>query len=761
MEPFLDKVLGRFSSRDAHRYKSYLKKYIDWCSTHGLVVNFDNSLKDRNVWGSVRRIHWFLQDIWRAKEIVSASEMKSMVNCFRLISEESLGEMGLDNWYMDNLTLLYEQSGNLNSAANAKTRFETVCVNIWNAVTPSLNEKYFKTCLDKVKWLLDFQLNYYLNASLEERRVWTLGDLEISDKDCVLVIRKQWAILVQDNPLYCPLFALAVYLHLRFYGVTKQYRGDGFPDLSENGNWHSFPIIRGKSLTKFPRMETMGNYYPAVFQYCQLPYKKRLYFQTRVDEPVFPSTEETVGDEESECFVQHVGRDFILGMNKYPIDSEWPAVDFSDDVLMMQLFPDIERYEKVANSQQIVAVMRLLRKVMFRGIPVLYNYFPSHDLFQHAMFQRPQFIAHLNAKDNINPMPVPLNLLVEGKNQLDSVYGSSMRSTSVGEEFAQNRHQEHHQLSTIKTENATDNSDLRKDTLQFVKDQTLSNFTILLQLLSRLFDKLETKRSSKQMIHSELETLHTTLKRKISSLDSIPTASTKETDENESVKRQKLAPSPNYGDDESDGEDDEDIDLEDLHSMVQQLVQRHVTQSTDYIIDKVRNEIRTEIRDIVKDEIVAHLSSASEAPQRKQSRRKSHIQDEMDTNSPQPDKDIIFMIDPNIDTIEAVVLEWFTPNPKYQDECIHSMNKKYGKTWRVASNQETLYKSRKIIVEFYIHLVNDLNIDRHKAVDHCEHMRGASMLSDFSLWLKKYKRTHNNKFPTITNNDQGQKYDST
>ncbi|AEY98007.1 FAFR323Wp [Eremothecium gossypii FDAG1] len=728
MELQLDRAFSRFSSRDVHRYKSYVKQYLEWCRERGLDVE---SCSAAELWGSARRLHWFLQSKW-GSGIESVAEMKSVVNCIQLLGRELATGAQLDKAYIDNVVRLHECTSVLHENGALRGQFEKICVNVWNVRTPSLKEKYFKTCLDKVKWLLDYQLNYYTNAALDERKTWVLKDFEVAE-EAVLVVRRRWAVLPQPHPLFCPLFTLAVYLHLRFYGVKKQYRGDGFPDLSRPDLWEELPIIRGKSLTKFPRVETLGNYYPAVFQYCQLPYKKRLYFQGRLEEPVFPAMNDDASGLDEQYFVKGVGRDFILGMNRYRLQDKFPSIEIPDDPVLYELFPDLDRFETEQTARPFVQMMILLRKVMFRSLPVLYSCFPEHDLFQDPIFKKPQFIAYLNAADSLCDVSVPLHLLVEPPSTTHATASAAPAVTQTSAPAAPNG-----SVAPVQQAANPPDADLRKDTLQFVKDQTLSNFTILIQLLSKLFEKVETRKSNKLMIRSELDALHSTLKRKISSLDALPAAP--HDDERPTKKHKSSSPQDisNLSDlDDQSAGDDEPDDVEELQQLVQQLVQRQVTQASQYILDKVRSDIR----DIIREELAslgrAYPSPAAD-PKPAPAEPRSH-------KGPP-----VFRLQSDLATIEEIILEWFTPNPSFDDECVHSMNKKYGKAWRTNSGQEPIYKSRKVIVEFYIHLVNDLGIDRHDAVDHCERLKASQTPLEFSQWLKTYKQTHGNCFPNIT-----------
>lgn len=740
MDSRFDRVLARFSSRDSHRYKTYIRRYLEWNEKHGVNMDQDGQ---KDIWKNARRMHWFVQEQWRIQEVNSVSDLKSMFNCFRLVGKEILGGESADGSYLDNLVLLYEFASSID-VQNDRIRFERVSVNMWNNKTPSLNERYFKTGLDKVKWLLDFQINHYTNSALEERRTWTLGDVEVGEGS-LLIVQRRWAITMQENAFLCPLFALAVYLYLRFYGIKKQYRGDGFPELSDGASWQDLPIIRGKSLRKFPRMETLGNYYPAVFQYCQLPYKKRLYFQARADEPIFPEISDNTGDEDDSCFVKHVGRDFILGMNRHSLLGILPSVeDVADDILLQHLFPSVRQYEDVESAQQFVKVINLLRNVLYKSLPILYRAFPDHDLFQDSLFQTPQFIAYLNSDENPGTTSL-INLdhvLLEGGNSAKPDVKLVSHTPLADPPSLQPSHNVDHKptSSLVQPQQAPD---LRKETFQFVKDQTLSNFSILLQMLTKVFDKLETKRSNKMQIHFELDALQAMLKRKISSDEFIPRA---EPSENEEIVL-KRARTTTSSASEDFGNNTDDFDIEELQVLVQQLVHRQVTRSTELILDRIRSEVR----DIVREEIASNLASLNVLPpsvdHAVSTQPSANLSDDPDKNPT-----TTFVLNPDINSIEDVILEWFTPNPTYHDECVYSMNKKHGKIWRSTSEQESLYKCRKIIVEFYIHLVNDIHIDRHDAVDHCERLRASGSLKEFSTWLKRYKRTHN-KFPDITINE--------
>ena len=103
----------------------------------------------------------------------------------------------------------------------------------------------------------------------------------------------------------------------------------------------------------------------------------------------------------------------------------------------------------------------------------------------------------------------------------------------------------------------------------------------------------------------------------------------------------------------------------------------------------------------------------------------------------------------DISSIDDVILEWFTPNPDMDNQCVHSMNKTHNKSWRAAF--ESLYKQRKQIVEFYVYLINTVQYDRYKAIDVCNEVMEKHGLSlvEFSKFLKSWKKNHHSTFDGI------------
>lgn len=94
-------------------------------------------------------------------------------------------------------------------------------------------------------------------------------------------------------------------------------------------------------------------------------------------------------------------------------------------------------------------------------------------------------------------------------------------------------------------------------------------------------------------------------------------------------------------------------------------------------------------------------------------------------------------MNPDCSDIKSIILEWFTPNR----ECVHSMNKKYGNKWRLTEPNLSLYRIRKPIVQYYIHLINVENLNKFDALNKLEAVlekhHSVPLLSSFLEKAKK------------------------
>ncbi|CCD26844.1 Cbf2p NDAI_0I02760 [Naumovozyma dairenensis CBS 421] len=108
-----------------------------------------------------------------------------------------------------------------------------------------------------------------------------------------------------------------------------------------------------------------------------------------------------------------------------------------------------------------------------------------------------------------------------------------------------------------------------------------------------------------------------------------------------------------------------------------------------------------------------------------------------------------FQLDETINTIDGIVKEWFQPNPKYNNESIHSLNKSKNKSWRKHVSAE-LYKERKVIVEFVVYLMNEENFERKVAIKACELIRDNKPMSALARLLRDWKRDHRGNFSGLS-----------
>lgn len=103
-----------------------------------------------------------------------------------------------------------------------------------------------------------------------------------------------------------------------------------------------------------------------------------------------------------------------------------------------------------------------------------------------------------------------------------------------------------------------------------------------------------------------------------------------------------------------------------------------------------------------------------------------------------------FHMQPSIDDIQDVILEWFSPNPAMNNECVHSMDNKYGEAWRSRNN--SIYQIRERIVDLYVYLTTIEALDNLQAIAYCKKLQGQMTIEEFSNFLKSYKNNHHNSF---------------
>ncbi|SCU97805.1 LAMI_0F11452g1_1 [Lachancea mirantina] len=810
-EQQLRALADTLAPRTAQQYKLYQTKYIQWCRAQGLVrtpTAQTQQTQTNNVYADVvvtsPLAHWFIlaNYVCAPNASLGPSALRKIFSALRLLYRickiyDPAYPFVLNNEYLEAVVRLHvnAQADQPNHGPSGATPLVTVSANLWSSHAPGLSDKFFRGGLEKLRFLVDFHVQQYWHLQFSDRAQIKMGDLFARD-DVLLSKRnvtveiatsdletksatpatEKLALLAQNAPWACPLVTLAAYFYLRFYGASKRYRGDGFPDLlDEMDEWAHLPLVRGKSLDKYPREETVSNYYAEVFRYCHLPYKRREYFHNRgADNCQYPAL--TADDAtqlhaigkgaQSEYFPDDIPLDFLRQMNRYPLNDapivnrapKMPAVPRS---LEVQIFPEIEEYLRKLEhlserGRKFLEVMLLLRARLLYAMPLINHFFPEHDLFADSIFQTPEFQSYFEETingytlrhelENFNPMP-------------------NFAETHDPGPLA--RPPNSREVLTLPEEAVSDQASvlsyLRDQTFQFVQYQTATNFHMLISLLTKVFEKLETKKSNREYIIHQLNALENTLKNRIAA--SSPQELKKEYELNVHAARLPgEAQSDNSDIDNDQGESpdsqsngDDDAALpEEFHTLVAEIIDFKLRQSTDghfrELARQVDRHLQEQVKTLVRDEIRSQLSQLKGGNYSRDSESQSQLipakrERELSVTDTE---EATFNIQADLNDIEDVILEWFTPNPNQNNYCIHSMNKDFGREWRTKNAAiSALYRQRKTIVEFYIFLVNAENKDRYEAVSICERLRGNRSLEDYSNWLRDQKRANGNSYAKL------------
>ncbi|GAV56287.1 hypothetical protein ZYGR_0BB00640 [Zygosaccharomyces rouxii] len=711
------KLVDTLSPRTAHQYRSYCKRYVEWLVQRGIIEQelreetFD-AVQYARLPISTQLVHWHLIDTMGTGSLPS---IRKCISSLKFLEKLCLIHRGsdvpahgaatvtkLDEKYLENVTRVREVREQEEEQGPLAQNLHIVSANVWNPHS-QLPEKYFRNCFEQLRFLVDFQWRLYTKMSYTERsrvriaelvghedgggislelETWSQLGEYVNGAEPQLRSRQTVVVVPHANPLVCPLVSLAAYFFLRFHD------GGGFPELRDkNGSWREMPIVRGKSPGDYPREETLGNYYAAVFRYCRLNYKRREWFgQNKLQYPTWKPDEyeffERHQPELQEAFPMNVPRDFLECFN---LGVGYGAVDVGlaggRRDLLVQLFPELESYKRHGgldqDAQRFVKLLEVLRVHLLRALPVLYRLFPDHDLFKTDTLSRPDFKAfYVDVEANDYGMAELVLGQGPQEKERDSVPIPASASSS--------------------------------DVFQLVQFQTVSNFEILLKLLSQIFDRLEMKKSSREFAIHQLSLVHDTLR--------------------DRIKSSKPGDEKAWGQGEED-EEEANGEEEELKNMVEQLVSAQIRTQVSALEGRLERLVDEKIDSRLEKLLGKRFAEEDGGVAKK-------LKPELELYAEEPP---VFKLDPDIDSVEAVILEWFTPNPTMGNECVHSMNKK-DKSWR--NGFESLYKERKTIVEFYIYLVNHRGMDRYKAVDLCERIRGGGDLTDFAQVVRDWKREH-------------------
>ncbi|KAL6944800.1 hypothetical protein ACO0RG_001554 [Hanseniaspora osmophila] len=232
-----------------------------------------------------------------------------------VLAAKNVPQGAVINAFVSYLRLLDALETQKNDKFAEPSLLEKLCINFYNDSTGNLGaikSSLFKTSLDKLKLVVDFQLQYYGNIPYNKRELIKISDLRLMEhkdtcpigfSDLVMEIqvkeptRKLTTVVVPSVPtnvFVCGLTTLSCFMFLRVYG-SNNYQGDlkGFMEAitneTETTNTKSrtvksrlsFPLIKGRFLNKSISKETMSQYYQVGFPYLKEPYKKNNFFDKK------------------------------------------------------------------------------------------------------------------------------------------------------------------------------------------------------------------------------------------------------------------------------------------------------------------------------------------------------------------------------------------------------------------------------------------------------------------------------------------------
>lgn len=913
------KISESLSPRTLHQYKTFNTQYIQWCGKIDLLQNQnDNSIVSyKNLPISSILIHWFLLDTVITKttnvnKILTI--LQSYINSFQFLQKickiHGNQIVNIDWDYLDSLLNIHKYWKQISETLTFPSNF-VISFNIWNPETTHLKSTHFKTSLEKFRFLVDFQFTTHLKLNYSERSKIKLHCLKINDMNKFTIsllsnnntnnnLTKPMHLLPQNSPFTCPFNSLATYLFFRFYGIPNISKGDGFPNLFNETTSQSLALIKGRLATEYPKDTTLNFAYTSIFKYCNLPYKRRQYFENlwgkdsiktnfmqyndaTIDllnnfNDFYPDAKRKPTDS---AFVDNVPFDFttILNFkNPYQDYTSFSINDFFNkrgqlkppDSILLQFFPEVEfyklkkNYEKLSSeAKDILKLIELIRLIFVSNLPIIFKIFPKHDIFKHELFENTDIQSFLN--DAIFQTNSKTNTILPFKN-FETLSNEDLYKQLIETPLSMANQSTISAQSNYNKDIINDDmlDEFRKQNFQFVQFQTLSNFKTLITFLTKIFNNLSIKKSSKEAIAKQLNLLNDSIlerinnstpkdikdyflkkelmKHKQSQLTQYDKNEDSDSDE-AANETSEILPQPRlmalddtdqsdsddamqFSTDQSDVTSDEENVNESMQEELKIMVDRFVSSKVDSIISQhleaFENRLDYMVESLVDEKIEAKLQKLDFSKYLMKRKRSEldfdNSSDELEDNysrklsrnEPNPYRKIIedskftirsvdslsspfstkesagystpkvtanqkeidsmshnesvkskaevfgdtsrddnFKIDENIDNIEGVILEWFTPNPKMGNQCVHSMNKTHDKSWRAGF--ESLYKQRKQMVEFYVYLINSAKYDRYVAIEICNNLKEKHncTMKEFSRFLKSWKKDHDGSFTGI------------
>lgn len=874
----IEQLSQSIAPRTLHQFKSFNTQYVQWCRQNKLVDQTEIEYGTLPL--SAILVHWFLLDTVITQTSASSGSvelLQSYITSFSFLEKicKIYGneQPSLNTTYLEKVLdthRYWEQQDEVPTFP----ALSVISFNTWNPSTSHLKKTHFKTSLEKFRFLVDFHLASYQKLTHSERSQMKLHMLKVEDMNKLRILyhngdNQPIHILPQNSPFLCPFTSLATYLFFRFYGATSSSKGDGFPSLFNDTTTQSLSVAKGRLATEYPKDTTMNLAYTSMFKYCNLPYKRRQYFdqtwgkdalKVRFMEyeesdmeffsnfnETFPEAAKTPNDS---AFVDNVPFDFGMVLNMHSPYQAYDSFTVNDyfksrgqlkppESIVFQFFPEIEFYKQKKNftklsneAKDILRLIEMIRLVFVANLPIIHDMFPEHNLFENDVFTNSDVESYLN------------DTVFKTNSNTNSILPFKKFQNLSNEQLLKQLIEVPVSTSQVPVQSATISDgmfdEFRNQNFQFVQFQTLSNFKTLIAFLSKIFDSIAVKKSSKEIINKQLLLLNDAILERINNstpkdikdyflkkeLLNHKKSQLIEYEDEESVHPESnetslIIPSQRLhevsdsesSDDDFDSSSDESDNASlqnELRVMVDEFVSSKIDQvvtqqlqtfegKLDYMVEalvdeKIERKLasidfekylpkrrrpeldlsyssditppppklpRTEpstYRKIIEDSrftirggetspsSMASFKNHESTP--KLASRKATTNINQSTPKLSPEKST-FTMNPDIDNIDDIIYEWFTPNPEMDNECVHSMNKAHDKSWR--SGFETLYKQRKQIVELYVYMINTLKLDRYKAIEICKELQTTEDFSikDFSKHLKTWKKQHNGTFEGI------------
>ena len=332
-----------------------------------------------------------------------------------------------------------------------------VSINVWNSNIKKLS---MRTSYERFRFLADFHIATYTKLTFQQRSKMKLNNLVVNDPNLLIINYEYFDessdsfqlvnLLPQDCPFLCPFTTLAAYFYFRFYGVPNRTSGDGFPDLLDKKSAGSLPLVKGRQATEYLSDGSLHMAYMKMFKYCNVPYKRRTYFEypkphddctlecNRGDIEdfftkfcqLYPNADVT--PVESGLFDDKVPMDFERILNHrdpYSIDDHAGITGVDEyfkrrrqrrppESVLVHFFPEIEFYRKQVNfekltpdAKNVLNLLQTLRLVFVGNLPTIYKVFPDHPLFKYRLYTNSDVKSYLRkslASESITNRLLPL-----------------------------------------------------------------------------------------------------------------------------------------------------------------------------------------------------------------------------------------------------------------------------------------------------------------------------------------------------------------